>query len=50
MLLVQLGVTAETAFPRLRAHAYAAGQPLAQVAREIVERRGGLAVAASAAR
>ena len=28
MLLVQLGVTAETAFARLRAHAYAAGQPL----------------------
>jgi hypothetical protein len=39
MLLVQLEVTAETAFARLRAHAYAAGQPLAQVARAIVERR-----------
>jgi AmiR/NasT family two-component response regulator len=39
MLLVQLGVDAETAFARLRAHAYAAGLPLAQVARDIVERR-----------
>ena len=39
MLVVQLGVDAETAFARLRAHAYAAGLPLAQVARDIVERR-----------
>jgi hypothetical protein len=39
MLLVQLAVDAETAYTRLRAHAYAAGQPLAQVAREIVGRQ-----------
>jgi hypothetical protein len=39
MLLVQLDVSAETAFARLRAHAYAAGRPLAQVAADIVGRR-----------
>jgi hypothetical protein len=39
MLLVQLGVSAETAFVRLRALAYARGLPLAAVAREVVGRR-----------
>jgi hypothetical protein len=39
MLTVQLGVNAEGAFARLRAHAYANERPLGEVARSIVERR-----------
>jgi hypothetical protein len=39
MILVQLGVTAEAAFARLRAHAYAHDRRLADVARDVVERR-----------
>jgi hypothetical protein len=38
MILVQLGVTAEAAFARLRAYAYAHGRPLGAVARDIVDR------------
>jgi hypothetical protein len=39
MILVQLGVSADAAFARLRAHAYAHGRRLADVARDVVERR-----------
>jgi hypothetical protein len=39
MILVQLGVSAETAFARLRAHAYAEDRRLGDVARDVVERR-----------
>ncbi|MEJ8636599.1 GAF and ANTAR domain-containing protein [Streptomyces sp. MS2.AVA.5] len=39
MLTVQLGVGIEEAFIRLRAHAYARGQRLAEVASDIVARR-----------
>jgi hypothetical protein len=39
MLLVQLGVDAQTALLRLRAHAYAEGRPLREVAADVVERR-----------
>jgi ANTAR domain-containing protein len=39
MILVQLGVSAEVAFARLRAHAYAQDRRLADVARDVVERR-----------
>lgn len=39
MLLVQLGVDAQTALLRLRAHAYAEGRPLEEVARDVVDRR-----------
>jgi hypothetical protein len=39
MVLAQLGVSAETAFARLRAHAYAYARPLGDVARDVVERR-----------
>jgi hypothetical protein len=39
MILVQLGVNAEAAFARLRAHAYAEGRRLGDVARDVVERR-----------
>jgi AmiR/NasT family two-component response regulator len=39
MLLVQLGISAEAAFARLRAYAYAHDQRLADVAREVVGRR-----------
>ncbi len=39
MILVQLGVSAEAAFARLRAHAYAHGRRLGDVARDVVERR-----------
>ena len=39
MLKVQLGVTIEEAFLMLRAHAFAAGRPVAEVARDVVERR-----------
>ena len=39
MVKVQLGVTIEEAFLMLRAHAFAAGQPVAEVARDVVERR-----------
>jgi hypothetical protein len=39
MVSVQLGVSLDEAFVRLRAHAFAAGLPLRAVAREIVTRR-----------
>ena len=39
MVSVQLGVDVDEAMVRLRAHAYAAGQPLAEVAAEVVTRR-----------
>ena len=39
MLVVQLGVNAESAFARLRAHAYAHGRTIHEVAEDIVERR-----------
>jgi hypothetical protein len=39
MILVQLGITAEAAFARLRAHAYAHDRRLGDVARDVVERR-----------
>lgn len=39
MLVAQLGVSAETAFARLRGHAYANGTTIGEVARDIVERR-----------
>ena len=39
MVQVQLGVTIEEAFLMLRAHAFAAGRPVAGVARDVVERR-----------
>ena len=39
MLVAQLGVSAETAFARLRAHAYATERTIHEVAEDIVERR-----------
>lgn len=39
MILVQLGVSAEAAFARLRAYAYAQDRRLGDVARDVVERR-----------
>jgi hypothetical protein len=39
MVLVQLGVSADAALVRLRAHAFAQDRPLAAVARDVVERR-----------
>jgi len=39
MLVVQLGVSAENAFARLRAHAYANERTIHDVAQDIVERR-----------
>ena len=39
MILVQLGVSAEVAFVRLRAYAYAHDRRLGEVARDVVERR-----------
>ncbi|MBE1491520.1 ANTAR domain-containing protein [Plantactinospora soyae] len=39
MLLVQLGSSAEEAFARLRAYAYAHDRRLGDVARDVVERR-----------
>jgi ANTAR domain len=39
MILVQLGVTAEAAFARLRGYAYAHNRSLGEVAREVVDRR-----------
>lgn len=39
MLVVQLGVSAESAFARLRAHAYANERTIHEVADDIVERR-----------
>ncbi len=39
MILVQLGISAEAAFVRLRAHAYAHDRRLGDVARDVVERR-----------
>ena len=39
MILVQLGVSAEAAFARLRAHAYAEDRRLGDVARDVVDRR-----------
>jgi hypothetical protein len=39
MLVVQLGVSPETAFARLRAHAYSNGRTIHEVAEDIVERR-----------
>jgi hypothetical protein len=39
MIVVQLGVTADIAFARLRAYAYAHERRLGDVARDVVERR-----------
>jgi hypothetical protein len=39
MIVVQVGISAEAAFARLRAYAYAHERPLAEVARDVVERR-----------
>ncbi|HEV7756275.1 MAG TPA: GAF and ANTAR domain-containing protein [Mycobacteriales bacterium] len=39
MVLAQLGTSAESAFARLRAHAYARDRQLREVAREVVDRR-----------
>jgi len=39
VILAQLGVSAEVAFARLRAHAYAEDRQLGEVARDVVERR-----------
>jgi AmiR/NasT family two-component response regulator len=39
MVLVQLGASAEAAFARLRAYAYAHDRRLGDVARDVVERR-----------
>jgi hypothetical protein len=39
MILVQLGTSAEAAFVRLRAYAYAHDRRLGDVARDVVERR-----------
>lgn len=39
MLVAQLDVSAESAFARLRAHAYASGRTIHEVAEDIVERR-----------
>jgi hypothetical protein len=39
MIIAQLGLSAEAAFARLRAYAYAHDRPLGDVARDIVERR-----------
>jgi ANTAR domain len=39
MIIGQLDVTAETALARLRAHAYATGRPIDEVARDVIERR-----------
>ena len=39
LVLAQLGVSADTAFARLRAYAYAEGRRLGDVARDVVERR-----------
>jgi hypothetical protein len=39
MILVQLGVSIDVAFLRLRAYAYAHDRPLGEVARDVVERR-----------
>jgi len=39
MILVQLGSTADTAFARLRAYAFAHNRPLSEIARDVVERR-----------
>ena len=39
MILVQLGISAEAAFARLRAYAYAHDRRLGDVARDVVERR-----------
>jgi hypothetical protein len=39
MILAQLGVPAQDAFVRLRAHAFATCRPLGEVARDVVTRR-----------
>lgn len=39
MILVQLDTTAEVAFARLRAYAFANDRPMAEVARDVVDRR-----------
>lgn len=39
MVMVQLGVSATDALLRLRAHAFATGLPLAQIARDVIARR-----------
>jgi ANTAR domain len=39
MILVQLGVSAQDAFVRLRAHAFATRHPLANIARDVVDHR-----------
>jgi AmiR/NasT family two-component response regulator len=38
MVKIQLGVTIEEAFLMLRVHAFAAGRPVAEIARDVVER------------
>ena len=44
MVKVQAGVTIEEAFLMLRAHAFASGRPIADVAKDVVERRLRLSV------
>ena len=39
MLIAQLGIGAEESFVRLRAHAFAQGRPLSDVARDVISRR-----------
>ena len=39
MVKIQAGVTIEEAFLMLRAHAFATGRPVADVAKDVVERR-----------
>jgi AmiR/NasT family two-component response regulator len=39
MLAVQLKISVEDAFLRLRAHAYSRRRPLLEVARDVLERR-----------
>jgi hypothetical protein len=39
MVKIQAGVTIDEAFLMLRAHAFAAGRPVADVAKDVVERR-----------
>jgi ANTAR domain len=43
MLMVQLGLSAEDAFARLRGHCFAAGRDIEQVAGDIVHQRFNLA-------
>jgi AmiR/NasT family two-component response regulator len=39
MVTVQAGVSIDEAFLMLRAHAFATGRPVAEVAKDVVERR-----------